>query len=65
MITRHNPDMYTNVNPSPTGNMIFVVDIMEYLKEKRSEFLSDDNPLRRSVIENIMKELGEMPERKL
>lgn len=64
MITRHNPIPYTDMmcNPDSKGNMVFVDDIMEYLKEKRSEFLSDDTPLRRSVIENLMMELGEMPE---
>lgn len=59
MITRHNPDMYTDVNPSPTGKMVFVNDIMDYLKEKRSEFLNDNDATRRWVIEDLMKQLGE------
>lgn len=61
MIQRHNPDMYTDHNPSPNGNMVKVSDLLEYLREKRSEFLSDNDGARRFVIEDLIKQLGEKP----
>lgn len=61
MIQRHNPDMYTDHNPSPNGKMVKVDDLLEYLREKRSEFLSDNDGARRFVIEDLIKQLGEKP----
>lgn len=61
MILRHNPDMYTDYNPSPNGKMVMVSDLMEYLLEKRSEFRFDNDGARRFVIEELIKQLGEKP----
>ena len=46
------------VKQQTSGNIVFVNDILERLKELRSEYLSDNDYRRRAVIEMLMQELG-------
>ena len=41
-----------------SGNIVFVNDVIEHLKELRSEYLSDNDCRRRHVVEHLLRELG-------